>query len=154
MGEIQSQRDAIIAAIEGFDGLAGIKVLPVVQAEDAFFLNTSKASQIFVAYGSPAPVGPGTSRGAGMQMSRETWRIASVSTSFRTPTEAQTQLNGTFDLIEYLRKGFNSTDIPGLLSRGKRLIWRGDDPFMAEGRLISGGSLGYISTYLAPERFM
>jgi len=153
MSEISLQQDAIMAALESVPALAAVKVRKAVYPNDCFKLNLSKQSEVFVVYGGAKEDGPGVVS-TRRKIARELWFIVSVSTSFRTPTDAHEKLDGTFDLCEAVRKGLEDTSIPELLSSGKFLIWKSDELAEAEGRAANGGSMGFISTYESPQRFM
>lgn len=149
MADIQAR---IIAALQTIPALAGLSIRACVYPEDAFVLNLSKQSEVFVAHGGAARTRAGTMN-THRQVGRDRWAICSVSTSFASPAAAQSQTGGTFDLCEAVQ-GVQGISIGTPGGRDQFLVWLANVPTQAPGRSANGGgSIGYISEYEAPERF-
>jgi hypothetical protein len=152
MSKLADYQAAIVAALRTIPALAGLSVRFCVYPEDAFVLNLSKQSEIFVCHLGSVRTGPGAVN-TRKQMGRDTWAICTVSTSFASPAAAQTQTGGTFDLCEAIREVQQvSIGEPG--GKNEFLLWQSDVLTQAMGRSANGGgSIGYISEYHAPQRF-
>ena len=161
MSIIADHQARIIAALQGLPSLTGLVdqtvgsaagIRPCIYPEDAFVLNLSKQSQLFVCHGGGVRTAAGAMN-SHRQRGRDKWYICSVSTSFASPAAAQSQTGGTFDLCEAVQDVQEvSIGAPG--GRAQFLIWLSNVLTQAPGRSANGGgSVGYISEYEAPERF-
>jgi hypothetical protein len=152
VSKIADYQARIIAALESLPELAGLAVKPCIYPEDAFVLNLSKQSAVFVCHVGSEKTGPGVAN-TQKQIGRDRWAICTVSTSFATPAAAQTQTGGTFDLCEAV-KAVQSISIGAPGGRNEFLVWQSDVLTQASQRSVTGGgSVGYISEYHAPQRF-
>ena len=152
MTQLADYQSRIIAAIQSIPDLAALKVRPCVDPDDAFVLNLSKQSEIFVCHVVSERTGPGVVNTT-KQIGRSRWAICTVSTSYSSPTAAQTGIGGIFELVEAIKKiQAISIGVPG--GRNEFLQWRSDVKTQAPNRaVLGGGSFGYISEYEAPQRF-
>lgn len=152
MSKLGDYEARIIAALESIPELAALRIRPCMWPEDAFVLNFSKQPEIYVCHLHSEKTGPGVAN-TQKQIGRDRWAICSVSTSFASPVAAQTQTGGTFELVEAIRKVQSiSIGVPG--ARNEFLMWQSDTRAQAPSRSVtSGGSVGYVSEYHAPQRF-